>query len=59
MMGFNYESFKAALIKAQEESHAVLMKDIEIVKAHVEKWLAMFLESSSNLARMDYPGLEA
>lgn len=59
MMGFNYENFKAALKRAQDESYAVLMKDIEIVKAHVEKWLTMFLESSSNLARMDYPGLEA
>lgn len=59
MSGFNYESFKAALKRAQEESHAILMKDIEIVKANVEKWLTMFLESSSNLARMDYPGLEA
>lgn len=59
MVGFNYENFKAALKRAQDESYAILMKDIQIVKAHVEKWLTMFLESSSNLARMDYPGLEA
>lgn len=59
MLGFNYENFKAALKRAQDESYAILMKDIEIVKARVEKYLAMFLESSSNFARMDYPGLEA
>lgn len=59
MAGFNYESFRAAIKRAQDESYAILLKDIEIVKAHVEKWLTMFLDSSSNLARMDYPGLEA
>jgi len=59
MLGFNYESFKAALKKAQDESYAILMKDIEIVKANVEKWLTLFLESSSNVARMDYPGIDA
>ena len=59
MLGFNYESFKAALKRAQDESYAILMKDIEIVKANVEKWLTMFLDSSSNLSRMNYPGIEA
>lgn len=59
MFGFNYESFKAALKKAQDDSYAILMKDIEIVKTHVEKCLTMFLESNANLSRMNYPGIEA
>ena len=59
MLGFNYESFKAALKRAQDDSYVILMKDIEIVKAHVEKWLTLFLESNSNVAQMNYPGIEA
>lgn len=58
MIGFNYESFKLALKKAQEESHAVLMKDIEKVKAFVEKALTLCLESTSSVSRASYPGLE-
>lgn len=59
MLGFNYQSFKEALKRVQEENHARLVEDIEKVKAFVEKCLTMFLESSSNHARMDYPGVEA
>lgn len=59
MAGFNYDSFKAALKRAQDESYAILMKDIEIVKSHVERWLTLFLDSNANLSRMNYPGIEA
>lgn len=59
MAGFNYDSFKAALKRAQDESYAILMKDIQIVKAHVERWLTLFLDSNANLSRMNYPGIEA
>lgn len=59
MAGFNYGSFKAALKRAQDESYSILLKDIEIVKAYVEKGLTLFLESNANLSRMHYPGIEA
>lgn len=59
MSGFNYISFKEALKRVQEENHAVLLEDIAKVKAFVEKVLTLFLESSSNLARVDCPGIEA
>lgn len=59
MAGFNYDSFKAALKRAQDESYAILLKDIEIVKAHVERGLTLFLDSNANLSRMNYPGIEA
>lgn len=59
MPGFNYQKFKEALRRVEQENHARLMEDLEKVKAFIEKSLTLFLESSVNLARMDYPGLEA
>ena len=59
MAGFNYEGYRAALKRAQDESYAILMQDIQIVKAHVERWLTLFLDSNANLSRMNYPGIEA
>lgn len=59
MSGFSYESFRAAVLKAKEESHIVLMEDIEKVKAFVEKALTLSLESNANIARMNYPGIDA
>lgn len=59
MPRFDYKSFKEALKRVQDENHAVLMEDIAKVKAFVEKALTLFLESNTNLARMEYPGIEA
>lgn len=58
MSGFNYDSFKEALRKVQEENHTRLLQDIEKVKAFVEKALTLCLESNANTARMNYPGVE-
>lgn len=58
MIGFSYDSFKEALKRVQEEKHAILMKDIEKVKAFVEKILTLCLESNASVARASYPGLE-
>lgn len=58
MFKFDYENFKGALKKVEEDSHAMLMEDIEKVKAFVEKGLTLFLESSSNEARLSYPGAD-
>lgn len=59
MPGFDYDRFKAALFKAKEDSHAVLMQDIEKVKLFVEKALTLCLESNASLARANYPGVDA
>jgi hypothetical protein len=58
MIGFNYDSFKAALKRVEEENHARLMADIEKVKAFVEKALTLCLESSASMSRANYPGVE-
>lgn len=58
MLGFDYNRFKEALKKAQEHSYAVLLEDIAKVKAFVEKMLTLCLESTSNMSRVNYPGLE-
>jgi hypothetical protein len=58
MAGFNYNGFKEALKRVQEENHAKLMQDIEKVKAFVEKALTLCLESNANISRMNYPGIE-
>lgn len=58
MPGFNYNKFKEALRNAEKENHARLMIDVEKVKAFVEKMLTLCLESSANLSRMNYPGVE-
>lgn len=58
MSGFNYDSFKAALKRVQDENHERLMDDIEKVKAFVEKALTLCLESNASKARMNYPGVE-
>lgn len=58
MIGFNYNSFKEALKRVEQENHARLMEDIEKVKAFVEKALTLCLESNANLSRTNYPGVE-
>jgi len=57
MLGFNYDSFKEAIKKVEQENYARLMNDIEKVKAFVEKALAMFLESNTNMTQVRYPSV--
>lgn len=58
MTGFNYNSFKLALKKAQEESYAKLLVEIDVVKAHIEKALTLWLECSATRANVSYPGVD-
>ena len=58
MAGFNYENFKKALKKREEESFVALKEEVRKVKGNVEKMLALFCESSANQARTNYSGLE-
>lgn len=58
VIGFNYSSFKDAVKKIEQEKFAELEKDINQVKAFIEKALTLSLESSANMTRMNYPGVE-
>lgn len=57
-MRFNYEKFKNALRKVEEERFLALKKDIEQVKAFVEKALTLCLESTANMSRTSYSGVD-
>lgn len=57
-MLFNYESFKRALKKVEEERFALLQKDIQQVKAWAEKMLTLSLESTANISRTNYSGVD-
>ena len=56
MAGF--EKFKNALKKAEDERHEELQNDVKKVRAAVEKFLKMAMESTANVARTQYTGLE-
>lgn len=58
MLGFDYNRFKEALKRVEEENHKRLMQDVDKVKATVERALTMCLESSANMSRANYPGVE-
>ena len=58
MAGFNYEKFKEALKRREEETFAALKAEVAKVRDNVEKMLALFCESSANQARTNYSGLE-
>lgn len=58
MLGFDYNRFKAALKKAEDENYARLLCEIQKVKVFVEKALTLFLESSTNLAETNYTGVQ-
>lgn len=58
MIGFNYNNFKAALKRLEEQKHAELMADLEKVKAFVERVLTLCLESNASVSRANYPGVE-
>jgi len=58
MSGFNYNSFKEAVRRIEQEKFAELERDINQVRAFIEKALTLSLESTSNTSRMNYPGVE-
>lgn len=55
---FNYERFKQALKKRQEESYELLMQEVKKVKETIEKILTLILETSASNARTSYSGLD-
>lgn len=58
MLGFDYNRFKSALKKAEQENYEKLLIEVQKVQAFVEKALTLCLESSANLSRTSYPGIE-
>lgn len=54
----NYEKFKQALKRRQEESYELLMQEVKKVKETVERLLTLAFESSASQARTNYTGLE-
>ena len=54
----NYEKFKQALKRRQEESYELLMQEVKKVKETVEKLLTLAFECSASQARTNYTGLE-
>lgn len=55
---YSFEKFKEALKKREEERFQALKLEIKKVREIIEKILTKCLESSSNLARTNYQGLD-
>lgn len=58
MFNFNRDKFDVALKKAQEKENVLLMNEVDQVKKFVEKALTMCLESTANMSRVSYPGID-
>ncbi len=54
----NFEKFKLALKKVEEEKYDELQKDVKKVRNVVEKILKMALENTAQVTRMTYAGTE-
>ena len=53
-----FEKFKNALNKVEEQRYQELQNDVKKVRDVVEKVLTMAMESTANVARTQYTGLE-
>ncbi len=58
MYGFDFYKFKLAMKKVEEENYLKLQQEVKKVKVFIEKALEGMLESSANMARTNYAGLE-
>lgn len=58
MFGFNYNEFKAGIQKVKEEKYNELVNELNQMQNFFEKILTMSLESTANIARMNYPGID-
>lgn len=58
MLNFSYEGFKKALYRVEEGEEGKLQKDLDQVKAFVERCLTACLESTANQARTNYSGID-
>ena len=58
MYNEKFENLKKALKRKEEENYAKLREEVKKVRATIEKVLTMILESSANVAKTNYSGLE-
>lgn len=58
MFRFNREKFEGAVKEAEARENELLMNEVDQVKRFVEKALTLCLESTSNIARTSYPGID-
>lgn len=58
MFNFNREKFEGALKESEVRENELLINEVDQVKKFVEKALTLCLESTSNLARTSYPGID-
>ena len=54
----NFEKFKQALKRKEEENYAKLQEEIKKVKENIEHFLTLFFECTSSQARTGYSGLD-
>ena len=57
MTKFNFEEFKLALRKREEERYAKLQEEIRKLRDNIEKVLTMFFESTTSKAQTRYSSL--
>lgn len=58
MANSNFEKQQQALRKRDEKNYVELKKEIKTVQSKIERVLTMVFESSANLSRTNYSGLE-
>ena len=54
----NFEKFKLALKKLEEQKYAELREDVKKVRNVVEKILKLALENTAQVARTNYAGID-
>ncbi len=54
----NFEKFKLALKKREEERFQALKKEVRELREKIERALELFFESSTGRAQTNYKGLE-
>ena len=58
MFNQNFEKFKLALKKREEERYAKLQDEIRKMRDNIEHFLTLFFESTSGQSQAKYTGLE-
>ncbi len=53
----NWEKFKQALKKREEERYEALQKEVRKMRENIERILTMFFESTTSRSQTNYSGL--
>jgi len=57
MVYFNFDEFKRALKKREEERYAKLKEEIAKLRENIEAFLTLFFESTTSKSQTNYNGL--